>query len=432
MKFFNHIVFACSAVVLFAAAAAAQSRQPAIFVANNGNLEGSVTSFTVNPDGTLNFVQKLITGVSDWGTNCYVIAVSPDGSRLAVGHANSDQLPGRISIIGIDEDAGLTLLGGFQVLRTPLDLLWIDNEYIAVARASLSQTNFAIVYRYDWETNELVFVDSRPAGNFSTSVAIHPSAEYLYVNNTSGGNTIRVYRINADRTLTDLQTHSTGSTYPMGLGISPNGRWIFGGGGISDGSNKVTAHGVALDGLLSALPNQPFVSPGASPKQVTVSDDNAVAFAGHGGDGTVRSFLIDAGQLTATGGSFSTGGQGGLGFVRTMGNLVFAADRYTYDNGFMGVQVWSFDSATGAMSLVQMIETQGIQPHDIAVWAGASEPCVGDLNGDGAVDVLDLLALLDTWGKCPRGKECPADLNGDGAVDVLDLLMLLDAWGKCP
>jgi hypothetical protein len=56
-------------------------------------------------------------------------------------------------------------------------------------------------------------------------------------------------------------------------------------------------------------------------------------------------------------------------------------------------------------------------------------PCLGDLNGDGVVDVLDLLALLDAWGPNPGH---PADLNGDGVVDVLDLLILLDNWGPCP
>jgi hypothetical protein len=53
----------------------------------------------------------------------------------------------------------------------------------------------------------------------------------------------------------------------------------------------------------------------------------------------------------------------------------------------------------------------------------------GDLNGDGIVDVLDLLMLLDAWGACHRTGNCPADLNGDGSVDVLDLLILLDHWG---
>jgi choice-of-anchor B domain-containing protein len=49
-----------------------------------------------------------------------------------------------------------------------------------------------------------------------------------------------------------------------------------------------------------------------------------------------------------------------------------------------------------------------------------------DLNGDGAVDVTDLLALLAVWGNCPP--KCPPDLNGDGIVDVQDLLQLLSAW----
>src|SRR5688572_4656744 len=40
----------------------AQSEQPSIFVANNGNCEGSVTSFLVNDDGTLQFVEKVVTG----------------------------------------------------------------------------------------------------------------------------------------------------------------------------------------------------------------------------------------------------------------------------------------------------------------------------------------------------------------------------------
>jgi hypothetical protein len=50
----------------------------------------------------------------------------------------------------------------------------------------------------------------------------------------------------------------------------------------------------------------------------------------------------------------------------------------------------------------------------------------GDINGDGIVNVLDLLILLDDWGPCPG---CDSDLNGDGVVNVIDLLILLDSWG---
>ncbi len=56
------------------------------------------------------------------------------------------------------------------------------------------------------------------------------------------------------------------------------------------------------------------------------------------------------------------------------------------------------------------------------------EVCVGDLTGDGNVNVFDLLNLLENWGRC---NGCDADLNFDGMVDVFDLLALLENWGGC-
>jgi hypothetical protein len=54
--------------------------------------------------------------------------------------------------------------------------------------------------------------------------------------------------------------------------------------------------------------------------------------------------------------------------------------------------------------------------------------CPADLDGDGVVNVFDLLQLLGAWGGCPG---CPEDLNGDGVVKVFDLLDLLAVWGPC-
>ena len=55
---------------------------------------------------------------------------------------------------------------------------------------------------------------------------------------------------------------------------------------------------------------------------------------------------------------------------------------------------------------------------------------IGDLDGDGAVGILDFLALLAAWGPCPAPPiECPADLDGDGTVGISDFLILLANWG---
>ena len=63
--------------------------------------------------------------------------------------------------------------------------------------------------------------------------------------------------------------------------------------------------------------------------------------------------------------------------------------------------------------------TQGRGAWSIPVF----EPIVGDLNGDGEVNLSDLAELLGHYG-CTGGN-CPADLDGDGDTDVSDLAALL-------
>ncbi len=56
----------------------------------------------------------------------------------------------------------------------------------------------------------------------------------------------------------------------------------------------------------------------------------------------------------------------------------------------------------------------------------------GDLDGDGAVGIADLLILLGAWGACPPPPaSCPGDLDGDGAAGIIDLLLLLASWKPC-
>ena len=53
--------------------------------------------------------------------------------------------------------------------------------------------------------------------------------------------------------------------------------------------------------------------------------------------------------------------------------------------------------------------------------------CEGDVNGDGAVTVGDLLQILAEFG-CTEG--CTTDLNEDGLTTVADLLLLLSVYGS--
>ncbi len=49
----------------------------------------------------------------------------------------------------------------------------------------------------------------------------------------------------------------------------------------------------------------------------------------------------------------------------------------------------------------------------------------GDVNGDGEVNINDLLAIISAWGPC---KSCDEDLDDNGMVDVTDILLVIGNW----
>jgi hypothetical protein len=53
--------------------------------------------------------------------------------------------------------------------------------------------------------------------------------------------------------------------------------------------------------------------------------------------------------------------------------------------------------------------------------------CPSDIDGDNAVNVTDLLMVIDQWGL----SDSSADVNDDGIVDVSDLLIVVGNWGPC-
>jgi hypothetical protein len=55
----------------------------------------------------------------------------------------------------------------------------------------------------------------------------------------------------------------------------------------------------------------------------------------------------------------------------------------------------------------------------------------GDVDGDGHVDVVDLLWLVDAFGSVTGDASFnwACDFNDDGSVDVVDLLIMVENWG---
>ena len=87
------------------------------------------------------------------------------------------------------------------------------------------------------------------------------------------------------------------------------------------------------------------------------------------------------------------------------------------------------DGLTGTMTAFELCLLGSICQVGLLVevveFIGDEAGCPADLDGDGVVDVHDLLAVIAAWGG-PGG-----DADSDGVTDVGDLLLLVGSWGPC-
>lgn len=112
-------------------------------------------------------------------------------------------------------------------------------------------------------------------------------------------------------------------------------------------------------------------------------------------------------------------------YLNTGGELS-TAPSWTYDSPHVG-NAFAFGDINGDGCDDLAIAFSG----DISIkvfYADCPNPCPADITGDGAVNVSDLLAVINSWGPCPG---CGADINGDGQVNVTDLLAVINSWGPC-
>lgn len=77
--------------------------------------------------------------------------------------------------------------------------------------------------------------------------------------------------------------------------------------------------------------------------------------------------------------------------------------------------------------LIENVQSAG-QTHTHAPSQHCFVPCNGDVSGDLAVNVNDLLAVINNW--IAPSSSC-GDANNDGAINLQDIIIVISNWGSC-
>ena len=413
------IVSACCEIGL------AQSTTPAVFVTNN--VGDSVSSFTVNIDGSLEFA-----GVFPSGEGPQTISLSDDGRFLAVGHGTISSTTEELRIFQVNSDASLTLRLTYLVPDSPLDVQWLSGAVLAVTETSLSGTNAVRTFAYDAVGNVLTPLDIESTGSFNTRLTAARGKSLLYANNTFGTDSIYAFTADASGQLNLIENEVTEPLFAVAIEATHDGNFLYGAGGISGGGNAVLGYSIDAAGALDVLPGSPFASPGASPKVIAFTGDDEVMVVGHGTDATMWSFLRDTttGLVTPTSHVFDVGSQGTLADLRIMDDLLFVTDSSTAGDGATGIYSFRIGPDGSFTQLGPILDTQGARPEYIATWQG-QQILLCDFDGDTDCDVDDLNALfaegpIENGVPVTPGQNDQFDLNGDGTLDNVDRDLWLD------
>lgn len=413
-------------VAALTSGAFAQADQPALFVANNGNLEGAVSSMSLS-GGVPALVQKLVLGIKVSGgpnvpgTNAYEMSLSPDGRHLAISHATALTTE-QVSLVRIHPDLSLELLGVFSVPDSPLDVQWIDDTFLAVAKSSVSGNNEVAIYEIDFMQSPpgAVERDRQFTGLFSTYLEKHPTLRVLYTQDSSlsgAGARVSTWEVSSSGTLTLIDEDVTAPVYSLEIAVSPRGDYLFTTGGISSGGHAINGFFVAANGSLDPTPGSPYFSSGQSPADCEVSDSGDYLVVGHGTDATVRTFFITGavGNLIETGALYDLGTQGSIGDVREHDGMVYVTDSWTV-NGTAGVHTFELGANGELTKIGQHVSTGATSANAIAYWEPDS--CPADCDGSGSLDVFDFLCFQNAFvNMAPNG-----DCDNSGTFDVFDFL----------
>jgi 6-phosphogluconolactonase len=217
-----------------------------------------------------------------------------------------------------------------------------------------------------------IVVPVNPPNIFNTgagpiSVAMSPTAPFLFVANQASGN-ITVFTVDPGTGSLGAVQNSpfliTPASNPSSLAVSPKGDFLF----VANGAQgTVAVFAIGNNGVLTAAAGSPFsVGAGATPSSVVAGRNNSSIYVADPAHNAVLAFTVQSGGTLApiSGSPFAAGiSPTGLG-MDPQGALLFAANA-----GSNNVSAYVIDANSGALGAVSgsPFATGGTGPSAVAV-----------------------------------------------------------------
>jgi 6-phosphogluconolactonase (cycloisomerase 2 family) len=272
-----------------------------VYVANwgEGDTAGSVSMYTINPDsGALTLTGTIAAPCapppSPGGCSPWSLAVHPSGKFVYVANEGGFS-PTSVSMYAINAaTGGLSLIG---TLAAGGRAVWVAVDpsgkfaYVADGGDNSDGSKGVNISMYEIDpTGILTSTGSITAGSSPSSIVIHPSGKFAYVN--TNPNDISMYSINATTgALTSIGTLA-GGTLSV---IHPSGKFAY-------GTNSSSASIYTIDGTTGVLTFAGTTGAGSTSVPIAIHPSGKFAY-GFGGSNSVSIYSIDAatGVLTLIG-----------------------------------------------------------------------------------------------------------------------------------
>ena len=249
------------------------------------------------------------------------------------------------------------------------------------------------------------------AGTTPTGLALHPSKKFLFAAN-SAANTISVFDVASDGTLTPSGTPTPAGVGPRGMALDPLGQYLL---VTNTVSNNISVFSVASGtGALTEVVGSPF--PGNNgPTEILITPSGKFVYVTNPSIGFITAFTFAGGVLSPVPGSPFASGRGVSAVAVESGeHFLYAAN--TIANTISG---FAIDSTTGALTAVPG------SPFSSAAGTGPSAMSMDTANKflyvatQGSADSIWAFTWNTTTGTLTAASNSPFNLLSGGGLFLL-------------